>query len=151
MIATYKQFNQIKDNLWMGGTPAACASMPEEFSAFKTIVNVYPWESYELLDGQVSIQAKMYDSMKLPDREFVDQLASDVLRAMERGPVLVHCQQGWNRSGLIVARALMLGGMKAKDAIALIRERRMQECLCNPVFEAWLISFDEPENAAWSV
>jgi protein-tyrosine phosphatase len=38
--------------------------------------------------------------------------------------VLVRCQAGVNRSGLVMALVLMLDGMDAHDAIALIRERR---------------------------
>jgi protein-tyrosine phosphatase len=51
---------------------------------------------------------------------------------------LVHCQAGLNRSGVVVAYALMLNGMSAAEAIARIRERRSPAVLCNPQFERWL-------------
>ena len=41
-------------------------------------------------------------------------------------------------------RALVLGGMTADDAIALIREKRSPACLCNPSFERWLRQPPEP-------
>lgn len=56
------------------------------------------------------------------------------------GPTLVHCQQGWNRSGLIVALALIRAGMEPAAAIALIREKRQPECLSNQVFHDWLLT-----------
>jgi len=62
----------------------------------------------------------------------------------EDGPTLVHCQAGLNRSSLVAARALVLGGMTADDAIALIREKRSPACLCNPAFERWLRQPPEP-------
>jgi protein-tyrosine phosphatase len=56
---------------------------------------------------------------------------------------LVHCQAGLNRSSLIVARTLMLGqDMTAKDAIALIREKRSPMCLCNDTFRIYLERLD---------
>jgi protein-tyrosine phosphatase len=52
--------------------------------------------------------------------------------------VLVRCQAGWNRSGLVTALALMKDGHKAKDAIDLIRARRSPHALCNEDFVRYL-------------
>jgi protein-tyrosine phosphatase len=41
-------------------------------------------------------------------------------------------------SSLVTARALVLSGLTADEAIALIREKRSPACLCNPSFERWL-------------
>lgn len=38
--------------------------------------------------------------------------------------ILIHCAGGMNRSGLVVAAALIRDGMPPRDAVALIRERR---------------------------
>jgi hypothetical protein len=54
------------------------------------------------------------------------------------GPVLVHCQAGLNRSSLVAARALMLDGRTAGDAIRTVREKRSPACLCNRAFEDYL-------------
>lgn len=49
--------------------------------------------------------------------------------------VLVTCQQGLNRSGLIVAATVMqLSGAPAFEAVALIRARRSGWALCNDTF-----------------
>ena len=56
--------------------------------------------------------------------------------------VLIRCQAGWNRSGLITALVLMLHGVDAKAAIELIRNKRSSHALCNPEFEDFLLSLD---------
>ena len=53
--------------------------------------------------------------------------------------VLVRCQQGVNRSGLVTALILMLDGHKAQDAIALLRSLRGPAVLNNTSFEQWLL------------
>jgi protein-tyrosine phosphatase len=71
----------------------------------------------------------------------LDDIAKQVNKWRERGQVLVHCQAGLNRSSLVVVRALMLApGMSAKEAIALLREKRSTACLCNKGFEDYLLS-----------
>ena len=52
--------------------------------------------------------------------------------------VLVRCQMGWNRSGIITALALIKDGYKPKDAIDLIRARRSPHALCNEDFVRYL-------------
>jgi hypothetical protein len=56
--------------------------------------------------------------------------------------VLVRCQAGWNRSGLVTALVLVLDGWDAADAIARIRETRSPNALCNHDFVAWLLALD---------
>jgi hypothetical protein len=129
-------YSQIQGNVWMGGTPATAGNLAPEFD---TIVCLYPWEKYRTLANTVKVEAWLYDDASgQPDSDVVNMLAEFVNAALARGSVLVHCQAGLNRSSLVTARALMLNGMKADDAIALIREKRSPECLCNRTFEAWL-------------
>ena len=52
--------------------------------------------------------------------------------------VLIRCQAGVNRSGLVTALVLMLHGMAADEAIVLLRERRSQMVLNNSHFERFL-------------
>ena len=52
--------------------------------------------------------------------------------------VLVRCQAGLNRSGLITALALMNHGLSADDAITLIREQRSPDALFNWAFEDYI-------------
>lgn len=52
--------------------------------------------------------------------------------------VLVRCQAGLNRSGLITALILMCAGYGSGEAIALLRERRSPLALFNKHFERFL-------------
>lgn len=54
--------------------------------------------------------------------------------------VLVRCQAGLNRSGLVTALILMKSGMSAEQAIHIIREKRAEVALCNMHYERWLIN-----------
>lgn len=56
--------------------------------------------------------------------------------------VLIRCQAGWNRSGLITALVLMLDGIPATEAIDLIRKQRSPHALCNPDFVKFLENLD---------
>jgi hypothetical protein len=54
--------------------------------------------------------------------------------------VLIRCQAGLNRSGLLMALVLMLDGHDASDAIRLIRQRRGELALFNTHFVDWLLA-----------
>lgn len=130
---------QIADNLWQGGCEQGLV-LPTHINY---VVSVYPWERYYIehqTKGELYI--KMYDG---PHQTFeeVDDIARQVNKWRKNGNVLVHCQAGLNRSSLIVARALMLKGMRAEDAINLIREKRSPVCLCNESFEKYLKGIDK--------
>lgn len=126
--------SEVADNLWLGGCEDGLV-LP---GFIDHLVSLYPWEAYEIRHPLRSrTEVRMLDSV---DQGFdqVDELAAWVNECRTTGPVLVHCQAGLNRSGLVAARALMLTGSSADEAIALIRARRSAACLCNPSFERWL-------------
>ena len=52
--------------------------------------------------------------------------------------VLIRCQAGLNRSGLVMALVLIRDGHAPADAIELIRKQRGSAALCNFTFERWL-------------
>lgn len=64
------------------------------------------------------------------------QAASDALD--EGRTVLVRCYSGYNRSGLVVAHALVRRGHSAEEAIRLIRARRSPWALHNDLFVDYL-------------
>jgi len=84
----------------------------------------------------------------LPDDDIPDHMIRPVLPLAHHGwgawqagaRVLVRCQQGVNRSGLVTALILMLDGMTATEAIALLRDRRGPAVLNNTTFEQWLLA-----------
>ncbi|HEY6679097.1 MAG TPA: dual specificity protein phosphatase family protein [Actinomycetota bacterium] len=81
-----------------------------------------------------------------PKTRQVARLVADLVQGGHR--VLVHCVQGLNRSGIVVARALMLLGYSAAEAIDLVRLRRGLDegfgALGNERFVEWLLSEEAP-------
>jgi protein-tyrosine phosphatase len=59
--------------------------------------------------------------------------------------VAAKCQAGWNRSGLIAALVLLHEGYSSDEAIALIREKRSPNALCNPHFVKYINEVYEHE------
>lgn len=128
--------SEIAPNLWQGG----CKTNMVLPQFIEHLVSLYPWEQYTVMHELASsLTVKMYDS---EDQAFdqVDGIAAWINEARKSGIVLVHCQAGLNRSSLVAARALMLGGVSAKQAIATLRKKRSAACLCNPSFEKHLLS-----------
>jgi protein-tyrosine phosphatase len=82
-----------------------------------------------------------------PDDDVPEHLTTPCLPLAQYGwsawrsgaTVLVRCQQGVNRSGLVTALLLMFDGMAAGQAIELLRERRGAAVLNNLTFETWLL------------
>jgi protein-tyrosine phosphatase len=64
--------------------------------------------------------------------------------------VLVRCQAGLNRSGLVLALILIKDGLTPQEAINRIRDNRGPDALFNDSFHAWLIyegeSFFSPSS-----
>jgi hypothetical protein len=65
----------------------------------------------------------------------------------EGNRVLVRCQAGLNRSGLITALTLCAYGMDGEEAIELIRSRRTRLALCNQDFELHVLEAYPAEKA----
>jgi protein-tyrosine phosphatase len=141
-------WSEVVPGLWQGGTawddvvwnttrePSPITS--KEFDLVATLyADAHPvdWFVEEIrlgiLDGAI-------DNVDL-DR--VLRLVHRVHAAWKSGDrVLVRCQAGWNRSGLVTALVLIRDGMDAHDAIELIRERRSSSALCNRDFVNWLLA-----------
>jgi len=127
--------SEIAPNLYMGGTSSQLV-LPSVIDYYLTL---YPWASYqirhELEEHEI---VTMYDSLD----QALDQILEWAQWVHERrklGNVLVTCQAGLNRSGIIVAAALHLDGMPPQDAIALLRDKRSPAVLCNQAFEDWVL------------
>lgn len=124
---------QVDGNLWQGGCPA-----PELPDYFKHVLNLYPWEGYRYAAGTEVRTERLYDSTEVPSAFLLEGLAIWVNERRKDGPTLVHCQAGLNRSALVTGLALIRSGMKAADAVALLRKRSPM-VLCNKAFEQWLL------------
>lgn len=68
-------------------------------------------------------------------------------RWVEGDRVLVRCQAGANRSGLVTALVLVQAGLSPAQAIALIRQRRGRGTLFNTHFVGWLLNHGQEAAA----
>lgn len=127
--------SHIEGNLWSGGCIGG-ALLPSEFVH---VVSLYPWERWELHPGTTRDEFRIYDSPSVK-RELFQAAVDSALGALDRGPVLVHCQAGLNRSGVVSALVLVARGWSPKDAIALLREKRCPAVLCNRHFERFVLA-----------
>lgn len=126
---------RVDNNLWQGGCEDGLI-LPDHIDH---VLSLYKWEKYTVLHRlQSSKTVTMYDEARKPNLNEVVELARYVNECRQTGTVLVHCQAGLNRSGLITVLALMLDGMDADTAIKWLREQRSPAVLCNPVFEQFL-------------
>jgi protein-tyrosine phosphatase len=122
---------QVEGNLWQGGCQNGLI-LPH---FFKHLISLYPWVAYTINhELKSALEIVMYDSLDHSIAQ-VDALAAWVKACTEDGPTLVHCQAGLNRSGLVAAKVLMLGGMEGWEAIKTLRLKRSSAVLCNPTFE----------------
>ena len=64
-----------------------------------------------------------------------------LVKARQSGRVLVHCFQGLNRSGLVVAAALVREGVSVIDAVRTLRARRGNDALSNTNFQRRLVRY----------
>jgi protein-tyrosine phosphatase len=99
--------------------------------------NPVDWFVREIRYGVWDSNMKDFDAEELFD--IVRVAHSDWKRGKK---VLIRCQAGWNRSGLITALVLIREGMEAQKAINLIREKRSPHALCNSTFATWLLAQD---------
>src|SRR3954454_1122396 len=98
-----------------------------------------PWEVEELRYGFGDCD------IALADTERIMRAARWAWRRWRSGDrVLIRCQAGLNRSGLVTALVLMLDGYDAAAAISLIRRHRSSWALCNRPFVDWLWTEGEP-------
>jgi protein-tyrosine phosphatase len=146
--------SEILPGLFQGGTEdddvVHVAAQEHRFasdSAYDVVVTLYasaqpaPWGVEELRYGF------MDSALEGPDIARVIRAARYAYQRWTDGDtVLIRCQAGMNRSGLVTALVLVMAGLSPAQAIALIRERRSSGALFNDHFVRWLL--EDGESAA---
>jgi protein-tyrosine phosphatase len=141
----------IAPNLFQGGTDdldvihlAQTNNRPRTDLPFDAIVTMYAWAR----PADWNIQEFRYG---VPDASITDIDLDRLRRAVDFGydrwkqgdRVLVRCQAGLNRSGLVLALILIKDGLTPQDAIARIRDNRGDDALFNRDFHNWLLTEGE--------
>jgi protein-tyrosine phosphatase len=141
----------IAPNLFQGGTDdldvihlAQTNNRPRIDLPFDAIVTMYAWAR----PADWNIQEFRYG---VPDASIKDIDLDRLRQAVEFGydrwkqgdRVLVRCQAGLNRSGLVTALMMIKDGLTPIEAINCIRESRGPDALFNENFHAWLLKEGE--------
>lgn len=122
--------DEILPGLHQGGWHA----LEPDARRFDVVVNLSSVE-YVPPPGQLYVRWPIEDGQS-PDFRKLTALGRLVSRLHRSGQrVLVNCDAGLNRSGIVMAFALMESGYSADAAISLIREKRDEFALCNSGFE----------------
>ena len=132
MVAT-EPWDEVVPGLWQGGDERS------PVGEFDHVVSLCPWGE-DCTPGPPDQTTWFIADGPVPDpEERILEIAREVSDRLDRGEqVLVRCQMGMNRSGLIVAATLLLRGWTADEAIERIRGRRDRLALSNQNFVAWL-------------
>lgn len=156
MFEIIEDISHVGDNLWQGSYPVGRPN-----HKFKWIINLASKSltsshitsesssfarNYLLHEHQFIISTYFPDSEVHPlESSFIHGLADMVNTFRSSGPVLVHCEAGLNRSGLICALALMKKeSISSDEAIGRLRQMRGYQVLFNKRFCEFLKQ-NEPE------
>ena len=144
-------YSMIAPNLFQGGTDdldvihlAQTNNRPRTDLPFDAIVTMYAWAR----PADWKVQEFRYG---VPDASITDIDLDRLRQAVDFGydrwkqgdRVLVRCQAGLNRSGLVTALILIKDGLKPAEAIARIRDIRGEDALFNRDFHNWLLTEGE--------
>ena len=135
-------WNEVAPGLFQGGhdvrsqSGTACVVGDE----FDLVVSLATRAGYGLADGVEHIVLRLADAAIDPATAVrVDEVAQRVADAVRDGRrVLVRCSGGLNRSGMVVASALVGLGRTPDEAITQVRQARGPWALTNPGFVAYL-------------
>lgn len=141
--------SEITNNLFMGGTAdddviniAASLGGIRYDHDFQTVVTMYAWArpvDWNVQEFRYGIPDASISLVDLARLKNAVDFAHNRWKDGDR--VLIRCQAGLNRSGLVTALVLIKDGYKPQDAIELIRSKRHPEALFNDSFEKWLLNF----------
>ncbi|MEU3946529.1 dual specificity protein phosphatase family protein [Streptomyces sp. NPDC029526] len=139
-----RPWDEIVPGLWMGGHQFRGGSgrlefavVGQEFDLVQSLLRLPGHGPDAGVEHQVwPIPDGPLDGTQLAGVVLMAEAACEALDAGRR--VLVRCFHGYNRSGLVVAHALVRRGGTAEEAIRLIRDRRSSWALHNDVFVGYL-------------
>ncbi|WUT40068.1 protein phosphatase [Streptomyces sp. NBC_00690] len=138
------RWDEIVPGLWMGGhywTDPAGELQPVIVGAeFDLVVSLFTRSGHGPEFGIEHLVAEIPDDPLTADQiAAVQRLAHSTAHAVQMGrTTLVRCHSGYNRSGLVVAQALVHLGQEPTTAIRLVQENRSPWALNNVTFRNYL-------------
>ncbi|MFE0423725.1 protein phosphatase [Streptomyces sp. NPDC058953] len=137
-------WDEIVPGLWMGGhywtDPAGELRPVFVGGEFDLVVSLFIRSGHGPGPDIEHLVAEIPDAPLTSDQiGAVQRLAHITASAVQEGrTTLVRCHSGYNRSGLVVAQALMRQGHQAATAIQRVQERRSPWALNNATFRNYL-------------
>ena len=139
-------WSPIRKGLWMGGTYEVLVDSSRHapsisLESFDTVITLFadaPPVSAGVKEFRLGFEDQAVLDVDLNSLSQLVQLAHDEWVSGNR--VLIRCEGGWNRSGLVTALVLMKSGELAEDAVAELRLQRGALVLSNQAFESWLLA-----------
>lgn len=141
-------FSEILPNLFQGGTDdsdvihfAHTSYKRRSDMPFDSIVTMYAWAKpadWNVQELRYGIPDNLISDIDLNRLRKAVDFAHQQWKSGDR--VLIRCQAGLNRSGLVTALVLVKEGYRPDEAIELIRAKRGEDALCNYHFEQWLLT-----------
>lgn len=128
-------FSEILPGLWQGGSHYQDPKDLNYFDAVLTLYRSAPPAKWPVEERRFIIA----DSRELPDAQELADAVDWAYRKWTSGRrVLVRCQAGLNRSGLVVALILYKEGWPVREIIPRLRVKRSPYALCNTAFVEYL-------------
>ncbi|KQP62903.1 hypothetical protein ASF47_17985 [Nocardioides sp. Leaf285] len=123
--------------LWLGGhdcQPGGGDAKPRD--RFDVVISLFTREGHEPAPGVEHHTHTMVDGPLDPaDHARLDTLAETTRQRVEQGQdVMVRCQAGMNRSGLVAGMAMIKMGWRTDDVLARMRAARGPWVLFNTAF-----------------
>lgn len=162
-----KAWSEILPNLWQGGTIDHWApndwissrledgNRPDGRRVLKKNITTDDFDSVytfyadaEPADWFVKeIRYPFYDTDINNALGNAEEELADIVRMAHRDwtngkKILIRCQAGLNRSGLVMGLVLIRAGYTAEEALHLMRSGRSEWCVCNKSFERYLLNVD---------
>ena len=143
-------YSPITDGLWMGGTRdddwienGKDLVEFEENNQFESVVTLFSW-AHPMPWGVEELRWGFPDShIDLVDKSRLFRVVDWAYERWQAGDkVLIRCQAGLNRSGLVTALLLMKADYSVVEAIELIRKNRSPIALFNEHFVSYLVSLE---------
>ena len=153
----YELHSQILPGLWQGGTHdsdvidagySGRRITKNEFDSVYTFYGAANAADYGVFESRFAFYDHDMTDFDV-ERDLLPLVVSAHADWRAGKRVLIRCQAGLNRSGLVMALVLMREGYSPEQAIDQIRSKRGASALCNRVFTEWLIT--EARSSYWQV
>jgi hypothetical protein len=89
----------------------------------------YPFYDSDLGNALGDVEVELMDVVRMASKDWTNGKK-----------VLIRCQAGLNRSGLVMGLVLIRAGYTGAEALHLMRSGRSEWCVCNKSFEKYLLT-----------